>query len=211
VLAEEAASLPDTIIDGEIVALDENGAPNFAALQAALSEQNTGDWVFYVFDLLFEGHRRLTGAGAGGTEGTVADIALRPESPEVPRASASWNISTRAARLCCVRRASSRSRALSRSERTGATAPTDSWTKAKCRAGHEVVIGGWSATGSDFRSLLVGVHRAEYFVYVGRVGTGFKQLLPRLKAVGATKSPFTGVSAPRNEPWPDIMPSMGST
>ena len=54
-IAEEAASLPDSIIDGEIVALDENGAPNFAALQAALSEQNTDDLVFYVFDLLFEG------------------------------------------------------------------------------------------------------------------------------------------------------------
>ena len=54
-IAEEAASLPDAIIDGEIVALDENGAPDFAALQAALSEQNTDDLVFYVFDLLFEG------------------------------------------------------------------------------------------------------------------------------------------------------------
>jgi bifunctional non-homologous end joining protein LigD len=50
------------------------------------------------------------------------------------------------------------------------------------------------------------VHRAEeHFVYVGRVGTGFsqttvKQLLPRLKAVAATKSPFTGVGVPRSEP-----------
>ena len=54
-------------------------------------------------------------------------------------------------------------------------------------------------------ALLVGVHRGEHFVYVGRVGTGFsestvKQLLPRLKAVGAPTSPFTGVGAPRNEP-----------
>ena len=65
---------------------------------------------------------------------------------------------------------------------------TDSWTKAKCRAGHEVVIGGWTTTDGKFRSLLVGVHRGEHFVYVGRVGTGYseakvKQLLPRLKAV----------------------------
>jgi ATP-dependent DNA ligase len=122
VIAEEAASLPDTIIDGEIVALNENGAPNFAALQAALSEQTPAIW------------------------------------------SSTSLISYSKARATYGRYRSGR---------------TDSWTKAKCRA-------------------------------VGRVGTGFKRLLPRLKAVGATKSSFTGVSAPRNEPWPDIMPSMGS-
>ena len=52
-------------------------------------------------------------------------------------------------------------------------AARDSWTKAKCRAGHEVVIGGWTTTNGKFRSLLVGVHRGAHFVYVGRVGTGF--------------------------------------
>ena len=65
-----------------------------------------------------------------------------------------------------------------RSSRSGA------WTKAKCRAGHEVVIGGWSTTKGSFRSLLVGVYRGDHFVYVGRVGTGYgrdkvKTLLPK--------------------------------
>jgi bifunctional non-homologous end joining protein LigD len=81
---------------------------------------------------------------------------------------------------------------------------TDTWTKTKCRAGHEVVIGGWSTTEGKFRSLLVGVHRGDHFVYVGRVGTGYseakvKQLLPRLKEMAASGSPFTGVGAPRND------------
>ncbi len=82
---------------------------------------------------------------------------------------------------------------------------TKSWTKAKCRAGHEVVIGGWTTTNGKFRSLLVGVHRGEHLVYLGRVGTGYseakvKQLLPRLKAVAAAGSPFTGAGAPRRAP-----------
>lgn len=47
------------------------------------------------------------------------------------------------------------------------------WTKAKCRAGHEVVIGGWTTTGEAFRSLIVGVYRDGDLVHVGRVGTGF--------------------------------------
>ncbi|MEO8896651.1 MAG: DNA ligase D, partial [Rhizomicrobium sp.] len=80
----------------------------------------------------------------------------------------------------------------------------DSWTKAKCRAGHEVVIGGWSTTAGKFRSLLVGVHRGDHLIYVGRVGTGYsapkvKQLLPRLKDMAAKTSPFTGKGAPKQE------------
>jgi bifunctional non-homologous end joining protein LigD len=80
----------------------------------------------------------------------------------------------------------------------------DSWTKAKCRAGHEVVIGGWSTTAEKFRSLLVGVHRGDQLIYVGRVGTGYstakvKQLMPQLKAMAAKTSSFTGKGAPRHE------------
>ena len=69
--------------------------------------------------------------------------------------------------------------------------------KAKCRPGHEVVIGGWTTNRSQFRSLLAGVYRDGELVYVGRVGTGYgrdtiAQLLPRLRKVEAAKSPFSG-------------------
>src|SRR5205085_2978139 len=52
-IAEAASSLPDALIDGEVVALDEKGEPNFAALQAALSDGRTDNLMFYAFDLLF--------------------------------------------------------------------------------------------------------------------------------------------------------------
>ena len=79
---------------------------------------------------------------------------------------------------------------------------SDDWTKSKCRAGQEVVIGGWDETEGRFRSLLVGVHRGPHLVYVGKVGTGFGRdkvalLLPRLKKQEAAKSPFGGAGAPR--------------
>jgi bifunctional non-homologous end joining protein LigD len=81
---------------------------------------------------------------------------------------------------------------------------TNTWVKSKCRAGHEVVIGGYSTTAGKFRSLLVGVHRGDGFVYVGRVGTGFgaakvRTLLPKFEALKAPKSPFTGLNAPKKE------------
>ena len=51
-IAKVARGLPDCIIDGEICALDHNQVPNFAALQAALSENKSQDLVFFAFDLL---------------------------------------------------------------------------------------------------------------------------------------------------------------
>ena len=81
---------------------------------------------------------------------------------------------------------------------------SDTWAKSKCRAGHEVVIGAYARTNGKFRSLLVGVNRGDHFVYVGRVGTGYgakkvETLLPKLEALETSKSPFTGIGAPKKE------------
>jgi bifunctional non-homologous end joining protein LigD len=67
-----------------------------------------------------------------------------------------------------------------------------------------VVIGGWTGETGQLRSLLVGVHRGDKLVYVGRVGTGFgrdkvARVLPKLQKVEADKSPFTGPGAPKKE------------
>src|SRR6202011_3147841 len=78
---------------------------------------------------------------------------------------------------------------------------TESWTKAKARAGQEVVIGGWKTTNGKFRSLMAGVYRGDHLVFVGIVGTGFgqdtvKRIMPALKAAASDKSPFGGKDAP---------------
>src|ERR1700743_95575 len=81
---------------------------------------------------------------------------------------------------------------------------TESWTKAKARAGQEVVIGGWKTTDGKFRSLMAGVYRGDHLVFVGMVGTGFcqdtvKRIMPALEAAASDKSPFGGKNAPRKE------------
>ena len=78
------------------------------------------------------------------------------------------------------------------------------WTKAKCRAGQEVVLGGWMAGEAGLRSLLAGVHRGGHLVYVGRIGTGYgaavaAKLLPTLRKLTREKSPFGGANAPPKE------------
>ena len=204
-IAKAAASLGDCIVDGEIVAHDHDGTPNFAALQAALSEQKTDDLVFYAFDLLFDRaadlrplplserkirlQRLLTGP-SGGDNALIRYVEHFESGGDAVLKSA--------CRLSLEGIVSKRLEAPYQSGRT------DSWTKAKCRAGHEVVIGGWTTTDGKFRSLLVGVHRGPHFVYLGRVGSGYsepklRQLMPRLASLETDNSPFTGVGAPRRE------------
>jgi bifunctional non-homologous end joining protein LigD len=204
-IADEAKPLPDAVFDGEIVALDQSGAPDFASLQAALSDQRTDQLVFYVFDLLFDGVEDMRPLPLTERKARLEGMLLARKASKGARIRYVEHFETggdavlrSACKLSLEGIVSKKSDAPYRSGRT------DTWTKAKCRAGHEVVIGGWSTTEGKFRSLLVGVHRGDHFAYVGRVGTGYneakvKQLLPRLKAMAASESPFTGVNAPRND------------
>jgi bifunctional non-homologous end joining protein LigD len=201
-IARAAAKLPDGIIDGEICALDHNGAPDFAALQAALSDGKSDPLIFFAFDLLFTGKEDLRPLPLTARKERLASVlkAARSDLRFVEHfASGGEAVLQSACRMNLEGIVSKQVNAPYASGRS------DSWTKSKCRAGHEVVIGGWSTTNGKFRSLLVGVHRGDHLVYVGRVGTGYssdkvKRLLPRLKKLAAKTSPFTGKGAPRHEP-----------
>ena len=200
-VAKAFQGLPDCIVDGEIVALDDHGAPDFAALQAALSEEKTENLVFFAFDLLFldgEDWREQPLLGRKQRlEALLRDAADGVKLRYVEHFETGGDAVLRSAcRLSLEGIVSKRGDAPYISGRS------DSWTKAKCRAGHEVVIGGWATTAGKFRSLLVGVHRGPHFIYIGRVGTGYgaakvDKLLPRLKEHEAKTSPFTGKGAPR--------------
>lgn len=202
-IAEAATSLPDCIIDGEICALDDHGAPDFAALQAALSEKNTGNLVYFAFDLLFDGGEDLREKPLterkSQLQDLLADATDDPHLRFVEHFETGGDAVLRSAcKLSLEGIVSKQADARYRSGRT------ETWAKSKCRAGHEVVIGGYAKTNGKFRSLLVGVNRGDHFVYVGRVGTGYgakkvETLLPKLKAVEAEKSPFTGIGAPKKE------------
>jgi bifunctional non-homologous end joining protein LigD len=202
-IAAACKGLPDAIIDGEIVALDANGAPDFATLQAALSEENTGNLVFFVFDLLFAGGEDLRPRPLIERKLRLKKflVTLPKHRSRLLRYVDHFETGGDAVLLSACK-LSLEGIVSKRLEAPYHSGRTESWTKAKCRAGHEVVIGAWTDTGGRFRSLIVGVHRGAHFVHVGRVGTGFggakvDRLISRLKAVESDKSPFTGPGAPR--------------
>jgi bifunctional non-homologous end joining protein LigD len=202
-LAKAAKSLPDCMVDGEIVALDADRTPSFADLQAAISEHETSELTFFAFDLLFLKGQDLRALPLSKRKQRLAAMLDRLDSQTIRylqhfEAKADAVLAS-ACRMSLEGIVSKRLDAPYTSGRSGA------WTKAKCRAGHEVVVGGYSERDGVLRSLLVGVNRADHLVYVGRVGTGFGQkavaaLQPRLKALTARSSPFAGEGAPRNEP-----------
>jgi bifunctional non-homologous end joining protein LigD len=201
-IAKEAGDLPDALIDGEIVALDHNGAPNFSSLQAALSDGKTEDLIFFAFDLLFaEGldYRRLP---LGERKERLKKLlGARKKKTSQIRYVEHFESGGEAVlqSACKLELEGVVSKKLDAPYRSGRT---ESWTKAKCRAGHEVVIGGWKTTSGKFRSLMAGVHRGDHLAFVGMVGTGFgadkvKRIMPSLKAMEARESPFGGKNAPK--------------
>jgi bifunctional non-homologous end joining protein LigD len=203
-IARAARTLPDSLIDGEACALDSNGAPDFPALQAALADGETGDLVFFAFDLMFAGGEDLREQPLRARKARLAELlqsarSLGPRIRYVDHFETAGDAVLKSA--CQMSLEGIVSKRLSSPYRSGRG---QDWIKSKCRAGHEVVIGGWNGEAGQVRSILVGVHRDDRFVYVGKVGTGFGReavgrLLPRLRAIESDRSPFTGPAAPRRE------------
>jgi bifunctional non-homologous end joining protein LigD len=156
-IAKEAAKLPDVLIDGEIVALDEGGMPHFSTLQAALSDGKTDHLIFYAFDLLFAGNEDLRPLPLTERKARLKELlAARKGKNPLIRYVEHFEESGEAV-LDSARKLGLEgivSKRLGGAYRSGRS---DDWTKAKIRAGHEVVIGGWKTTNGKFRSLMAGV------------------------------------------------------
>ncbi len=200
-IAREAKALPDSLIDGEVVALDKGGVPEFSALQAALSDGKTGKLIFFAFDLLYMEDMDLRRLPLRERKARLKELLDEHGKGHSIRYVEHFEADG-AAVMDSARELNLEgivSKKLSAPYHSGRT---ESWTKAKARAGQEVVIGGWKTTNGKFRSLMAGVYRGDHLGFVGMVGTGFgqdkvKQIMPALKAAAADESPFGGKNAPR--------------
>jgi bifunctional non-homologous end joining protein LigD len=202
-IAKEASALPDVLIDGEIVALDHKGAPDFSTLQAALSDGDTDNLIFYAFDLLFADGEDLRSLPLRERKARLKQLLEARAKRKagsiryVEHFEAGSDAIMDSARQLSLEGIVSKK--LASPYRSGRS---ENWTKAKCRAGQEVVLGGWKTTNGKFRSLMAGVYRGDHLAFVGIVGTGFGQdtvrrIMPALKAKASDESPFGGKDAPR--------------
>jgi len=199
-IAKEGNALPDVLIDGEIVALDKDGNPNFSALQAAISDGKTEKLIFFAFDLLFAEDMDLRKLSLRERKARLKELLDQQKGRSI-RYVEHFEVDGEAVMESAgkLELEGIVSKKLSSPYHSGRT---ESWTKAKVRAGQEVVIGGWKTTNGKFRSLMAGVYRGDHLVFVGIVGTGFgqdtvKRIMPALKAAASDENPFGGKNAPR--------------
>jgi bifunctional non-homologous end joining protein LigD len=202
-IARDSGQLPDCTMDGEIVALDANSAPDFGALQSALQQRKSAKLVLFVFDLLTESNKDLRPLPLRARKArlkkmlTTARLGDRIRYVEHIESDANALLES-ARQLHLEGIVSKKLDAAYSSGRTG------SWTKAKCRPGQEVVLGGWTTENGAVRSLLAGAPDGGHLRYLGRIGTGYAAgvkatLLPQLKKFTRSTSPFGGDGAPAKE------------
>jgi bifunctional non-homologous end joining protein LigD len=206
-LALEASSLPDCLLDGEMVALDDQGRSDFEGLLSALSSRRTAGLVFYAFDALaidgvdlrtrpYTERKRRLEALLDLCDGPACDHIAVVESLDVHGP----DLLEAAKRMELEGIVSKRLDAPYRSGRS------KDWIKVKVRPTEEVVIGGWtSSSGADIAALLAGVWRNGALTYVGRIGTGFggetgAKLLSQLREFDAAVTPFAAGATPKADP-----------
>jgi bifunctional non-homologous end joining protein LigD len=193
------------VLDGELVALNEIGMPDFGALQ---NWRNTThlNLVFYVFDILWLEGKLLTSLPLSQRR-EVLKAVLPPEGGMI-RISHEFNAdgkvlfeTARKLKLegIIAKKASS--------TYTGDARSRD-WLKVKAKLRQEVVIAGYTKnedSGKNFSALALGVYDNKGVLkYIGKVGTGFndqdqKELLKKFAPL-ETKTCYFNVLPDVDEP-----------
>ncbi len=209
---EVAAAIEDLpcaecAIDGEVVALDEEGRSSFQLLQAREMEGRATPLYYYVFDLLQLEGRNLSGlpltsrkemlrqlcAGVGEPIRYSGELGDDPAAllGEVQRRGLEGIIGKRADSVYEAGR------------RSGA------WIKLKCVNEQEFVMGGYTPPAGarkHFGALLVGYYEKKKLLFAGKVGTGFdtKMLVllhKKLQGEARADCPFADLPSREGGKW----------
>ncbi len=178
VTAIAALDLPPAMIDGEIIATDADGNPDFSTLQSVLKRghgsQGPGDALaFHAFDLLEVGGEDLTGLSNIERKERLEAL-LGHAAPPIHVADHVIGAGEKLfSAMCGAGQEGIIAKAI---DAPYASRRTKSWVKVKCTRRQEFVIAGFKAStarGRPFASLLLAQHEGGNLVYKGNVGTGF--------------------------------------
>jgi len=203
-IVQALAPMPDeTVLDGEIVALDESGRPAFNMLQ------NYGSVAaplhFFIFDVLVLKGKDVTGESLTQRR-KLLEKHVFPKMSEPIRYSPVLDASLRdliqsvqaqgLEGLVAKRKDSQ----YEPGQRSGA------WQKMRINQGHEFVIGGYTVGGKTFDALIFGYYEGDRLVYVARTRNGFtpalrEQLFRRFRGLEIAECPFANLPEARSGRW----------
>jgi bifunctional non-homologous end joining protein LigD len=200
------------VLDGEIVALDEQGRPSFERLQARMHLASDSavrrrmrdiPATYVIFDLLYlDGHSTMA-LSYEERRGLLERLELEGPAWRTP----SYHRGEGSALLAATAEHGIEgvvAKKLDRPYQPGVRA--SHWIKVKNVRTQDVVIGGWTpgegGRSTSLGSLAVGVMEGDELVYSGKVGTGFTEqslaLVKReLEPLRRDTSPFTGRQPPK--------------
>ncbi len=189
----------EAIVDGEVVALDDEGRPDFSLLQERISEGRGGratvPLVYQAFDLLYLDGRSLLDVPLEERK-RLLELVLRP-SGRVRYAS---HLNGEGIAFFDAVKAQGLEGMVAKRRRSryepGKRVTT--WLKVKARPEQELVVGGWTpgaGSAKDLGAVVVGVYEGAQLRFAGKVGSGFtdrtrRELRALLDALEAEAPPF---------------------
>ncbi len=198
-IVEALADLPEgTVVDGEVVAIDDSGRPNFNLLQNFRAE--AARIQYYVFDLLCWKDRDLTRLPL--IERRMLLNALLVVNDKRIRIADYVEAAPRDL-LAAVREqglegivGKQKDSHYQPGKRSGA------WIKYRVNRGQEFVIGGYFPGPHGFDSLIVGYYDGDKLTYVARTRNGFvpasrRQVFAKLKHLVTAECPFVNLPETR--------------
>jgi len=183
------------VLDGELVALGEDGRPSFQALQHRSSHQKH-QIVFYAFDVLYADGQDLTGerldVRRARLPALVTTDAVLRLSADLPGSAADIVKALRAAGIegVIAKRLDSTYQPGERS---------NDWVKLKLERQQEFVIGGYRPDGANgLDALLVGYYEGKELRFAGKVRAGLvphvrREALGKLKPLQVQDCPFANL------------------
>jgi DNA ligase D-like protein (predicted ligase) len=197
-IAEALDDLPDeTVLDGELVGLDEQRISNFKLLQNFKSAEKQIH--YYVFDVLVWKGQSLLGSPLHERRVILAKVVPRNDHIALSV------VDTRSAPAILkfvkqhglegviAKRADSK---YEPGKRSGL------WTKTRINLGQEFVVGGYKP-GNPFDALIVGFYQGKDLLFAARVRAGFvsatrREVFAKIKGLKISKCPF--VNLPESAP-----------
>jgi DNA ligase D-like protein (predicted ligase) len=206
-IVEPLRDLPDgTVVDGEIVALADDGRPVFNLLQNFTSE--SGRIRYFVFDLLCYQNRDLTSLPLIERRKMLRSlIAVDGEririADHVEASAEQMLAAVREQRLEGIV-GKRRDSPYEPGKRSGA------WIKHRVSLGQEFVIGGYTPGPHGLDSIIVGFYRGDDLVYVARTRNGFvpasrRRVFEKLWPLVTPKCPFVNLPETHKARWGEAL------